>query len=465
MQGAQFDNAGKKKRALGLLTVLLCACMTFGFAVSAQAAEESSVDGSAASGGGGSQTGVDSDYTGWDSMGTHWYIDGELAKNQEVCDPETNEWYWFDADGEMARGVHWVEDGQKWVYYDVKTGAMAHGEAYLSYDAAHTGWYYFDKYTGEMMHDVVHVPSDGGKWVYYDHYTGIMAHGEAYLSYDAEHTGWYCFNEKTGAMLHDMQWIQKDRKWVYYDHYTGIMAHGEAYLSYDAEHTGWYYFNDATGAVTYGFKDLGTKTVYYDKYTGKMVYGSVTIDGVAYYFDEYTGAKQDVNVDSDVWSKDETYIESIVARATSIGSETDYFCAVDLPLGRVSVLKKDADGKWALEKAFGARTGRPNDDSDTVGGRPAKGPGWPYKYNTANGDYKIQHRWRAGQSGINEYNDYFVCWLHAGSDDMDDGQGFHYGLEDWPNGPVSGGCVCLNKDQAQWVFYNVPDKTTVSVFY
>ena len=35
------------------------------------------------------------------------------------------------------------------MYYDVITGRMAHGEAYLHYDKEHTGWYYFDQYNGK----------------------------------------------------------------------------------------------------------------------------------------------------------------------------------------------------------------------------------------------------------------------------------------------------------------------------
>ena len=124
---------------------------------------------------------------------------------------------------------------------------MAHGEALLTYDAAHTGWYYFDRYTGAMAHGVTLVPAtktSPAKWVYYDIVTGKMAHGEACLTYDEEHTGWYYFDPVTGAMDHEWAWLPAKGKWVYYD-----------------------------------------------KFTGKMRYGSLMIDGKPYFLDPVTGEK------------------------------------------------------------------------------------------------------------------------------------------------------------------------------
>lgn len=241
-------------------------------------------------------------YTGWSEDGQHWYDDGVLAKQKEVRDPDSGNWYYFDANGDLYRGVKWVPvDGGKWVYYDVSTGIMAHGEKYLNYDSEHTGWYYFDDHTGAMVHDVVWVPSNGGKWVYYDHHTGIMAHGEAYLSYDAAHTGWYFFDWGTGAMYHGwMHLSDNGGKWVYYDNATGIMAHGESYVTGDIP--GWCFFDMNTGAVQYGWRVLADgRTVYYDSATGRMYYGWHDINGTSYYFNETNGNLEQTKTYDD-WS-------------------------------------------------------------------------------------------------------------------------------------------------------------------
>ena len=190
----------------------------------------------------------DYDYTGfvYDSATNDKYyaVDGQIVKSKEIQD--TGDWYWFKADGKMARdeevylnssggkwvyydsfgrmvkGVRWINSsGGKWVYYSMDTGAMAHGEAYLNYDSEHTGWYYFDQNTGAMAHGVRWLNTDGGKWVYYDHATGIMAHGEAYINYDSEHTGWYYFDQNSGKMAHGRTWVPEWNKWVTFNQTTG----------------------------------------------------------------------------------------------------------------------------------------------------------------------------------------------------------------------------------------------------
>ncbi|NEG54843.1 GH25 family lysozyme, partial [Bifidobacterium platyrrhinorum] len=120
---------------------------------------------SAASGGNGTAK------NGWQTIDgkKYWFDNGVMARNKQVRDPATGKWYWFNADGTMARGVMNIPDGRgaKWVYYDINTGEMRYGEQYLSYDADHTGWYYFDVHTGAMAHGVRWMTSNGGKWVYY----------------------------------------------------------------------------------------------------------------------------------------------------------------------------------------------------------------------------------------------------------------------------------------------------------
>ena len=98
----------------------------------------------------------------------------------------------------------------------VTTGKMAHGEAYLSYDANHIGWYYFDEWTGEMYHGDRYLESSGGKWVRYDHYTGIMVKG--LQKWDGS---WYYFDSTTGAMAHGDTWVPDWNRWHHFDEWTG----------------------------------------------------------------------------------------------------------------------------------------------------------------------------------------------------------------------------------------------------
>lgn len=234
--------------------------------------------------------------SGWRTIDgkRYWFDNGVMARNKQALDPATGKWYWFDADGSMARGVRRIPDGAgyKWVYYDVSTGEMRYGEQYLSYDAEHTGWYYFDPASGAMTHGVFWLTSNGGKWVYYDINTGQMRYGEQRLSYNRDHTGWYYFDEHTGAMAHGVRWLaSSDGKWVYYHMGTGQMQYGEQRLSYDREHTGWYYFDKATGAMAHGWVTLpDSRRVFYNRQSGKMVYGWQTIDGHRYYFNTADGA-------------------------------------------------------------------------------------------------------------------------------------------------------------------------------
>ncbi len=221
---------------------------------------------------------------------SYWYDEGVMAASKEVYDPETNAWYWFDADGTMAcdKDVYLPASG-KWVRYDSE-GHMITGE-----DCRYGGWYFFDEVTGEMAKGVRLVEGgDGWKWVYYDYITGQMAHNEALLTYDEEHTGWYLFDEISGAMQYGWQ-IPAGQKTVYYDAVTGKMEHGEAYVPAEGYvPAGWRYFDEVTGELFCGWKwhDGAGKLVYYDPDTqGAMCYGDFDDRyGVSYSFDEVTGA-------------------------------------------------------------------------------------------------------------------------------------------------------------------------------
>lgn len=173
----------------------------------------------------------------------YWYENGTMVTSKEIFDPDSQAWYWLDADGAMAHDKDvYLPAGNKWVRYD-SDGHMIKGE-----DFRYGGWYWFDPVTGTMMKGFVFVPSNGGKWVFYDYDTGQMAYGERYID----------------------------------------GSHGDT--------PGWMHFDEVTGAATYGPKDVAGKRVYYDDVTGRMLYGwhevDVDRDGMLErcHFDELTGA-------------------------------------------------------------------------------------------------------------------------------------------------------------------------------
>ena len=124
-------------------------------------------------------------YNGWyyENGQAYWYDNGVLARSKEVYDPQTDAWYWFEADGTMARDkdvfIVLNADGTgKWTRYD-SDGRMVKGESYKN-----GAWYYFDLTTGAMAKGFVNLPQSddpNGKWVYYDPITGRMQYGEQYI--------------------------------------------------------------------------------------------------------------------------------------------------------------------------------------------------------------------------------------------------------------------------------------------
>lgn len=227
-------------------------------------------------------------YTGWDSTYTYWFDNGAMATNKEAYDPASNAWYWFDADGTKATNKDvYMPYANKWVRYN-EAGHMIKGEDYR-----YGAWYYFEEQTGAMLKGVNLIcGGDGLKWVYYDVITGQMAHGQAALTYDSEHWGWYNFDAISGAMSHGVTLVSEANgslKWVYYDIITGKMVYGEVLLTYDAEHFDWYMFDYTTGAMKHGFYQFDSKLVYYNTTTGKMAHGEEFVCGQEGYCDGWYG--------------------------------------------------------------------------------------------------------------------------------------------------------------------------------
>ena len=110
-------------------------------------------------------------------------------------------------------------------------GAMLHGEAYVPENnepGAKRYWYHFDEGCGATTYGWRWVDSSGGKWVYYELGSGRMLHGEAYLTAIGEDDGekfWYYLNDATGGVTYG--WKELDEKTVYYDLDSGHMVYGD----------------------------------------------------------------------------------------------------------------------------------------------------------------------------------------------------------------------------------------------
>lgn len=211
-------------------------------------------------------------YTGWvDAAGNPcaaaqavgWEDNGYRATSKFFYDPQTNAWYWTEADGSIAKN------------HDAFV-PLSNNVAGYSWEHASAAW-----------------RSANGKWVRLGP-DGKLVKGES------RHDGnWYLFDDVTGAMQYGFQLLSDGNggaKWVFYDYITGIMGHGERYIDGSrGDEAGWVYLDEATGAVTYGWKEVAasgdsTKWVYYDDVSGRMVYGTRVIDGYERHFDMLTGA-------------------------------------------------------------------------------------------------------------------------------------------------------------------------------
>lgn len=127
-----------------------------------------------------------STYTGWKTVNgkDYWYENGvkqgTTGRGKEIYDPDSDAWYWLDADQGGAKAVSkdvyqeseagdWAENADgtgKWVRYDAN-GAMI------------KGWY----------------AQDGKRW-YYDLNTGAMYKGWSTIDGQTYH-----FDETTGVLI------------------------------------------------------------------------------------------------------------------------------------------------------------------------------------------------------------------------------------------------------------------------
>ena len=103
----------------------------------------------------------------------YWYENGQRqgleGRGKETYDPESDGWYWLDSDANGAKAVskdvYQESDRGKWVRYD------ANGQMIKGWNTNENGTYYFDLITGAMAHGTVEI---NGKTCHFDEATGIL---------------------------------------------------------------------------------------------------------------------------------------------------------------------------------------------------------------------------------------------------------------------------------------------------
>ena len=237
-----------------------------------------------------------SGYTGWKTVNgkDYWYENGvkqgTTGRGKEIYDPDSDAWYWLDANRggakAVSKDVYQESNGGKWVRYD------ANGRMIKGWDTNDDGTYYFDLVTGAMTKgdatidglpcsfDTVtgiglncawkHINGkdywyEGGKRQGYDPNNAAYRGKEIY---DPASNGWYWLdNVQQGAktVSKDVYQESSGGKWVRYD---------------------------ANGQMIKGWNTNADGTYYFDPITGAMAKGTTTIDGMTYYFDPATGVKR-----------------------------------------------------------------------------------------------------------------------------------------------------------------------------
>ena len=237
-----------------------------------------------------------STYTGWKTVNgkDYWYENGvkqgTTGRGKEIYDPDSDAWYWLDANQggakAVSKDVYQESNGGKWVRYD------ANGQMIKGWDTNDDGTYYFDLVTGAMTKGDATIDGlpcsfdtvtgiglncawkringkdywyEGGKRQGYDPNNAAYRGKEIY---DPASNGWYWLdNVQQGAkaVSKDVYQESSGGKWVRYD------ANGQMIKGWNTNENGTYYFDPVTGA---------------------MAKGTTTIDGMTYYFDPATGVKR-----------------------------------------------------------------------------------------------------------------------------------------------------------------------------
>ena len=237
-----------------------------------------------------------SGYTGWKTVNgkDYWYENGvkqgTTGRGKEIYDPDSDAWYWLDANRggakAVSKDVYQESNGGKWVRYD------ANGHMIKGWDTNDDGTYYFDLVTGAMTKGDATID---GLPCSFDTVTGIglncawkRINGKDY---------WYEGGKRQGYDPNNAAYRGKEiydpasDAWYWLDN----VQQGAKAVSKDVyqESSGgkWVRY-DANGQMIKGWNTNADGTYYFDPITGAMAKGTTTIDGMTYYFDPATGVKR-----------------------------------------------------------------------------------------------------------------------------------------------------------------------------
>ncbi|MDO4731197.1 MAG: GH25 family lysozyme [Clostridia bacterium] len=304
----------------------------------------------------------------WDDKTQAYYYISDLDGRYQIgWVVDNNCTYFFDDDGKMVTG--WMQDEQSDnKYFFDKSGCMAKNWHFIS-----DNWYYFSPDDGHMMTgDIVqngityHLRDDGTLitgWAFKDYWyffnnSGVIASGwqlinnewyffsrsdnkmlsdfmlednniNYYLSENGQmHTGWleqkdhssWLYFDSSGHMIKG--WTRIDNEWYFFsqtdgkmhkgwlknsdgDYYfsdDGTMAAGWTYM-YDTQ--GWYYFDDSGKAIK-GFHTIGNERYHFSNTDGRMTTGWYDENGQTYFFHENgTMAKSLNHIDGELYCFDD----------------------------------------------------------------------------------------------------------------------------------------------------------------
>lgn len=206
--------------------------------------------------------------------------------------PDQNKTVYYAPNGQMQYGWQWVDNATR--YFDTFNGAMTTGQKKIN---GH--WYLFDN-DGAMQRGIQYIPEDN-KLVYYNQ-DGWMLYGKQNIN-GVDHNfntfngaleargqvkvgnNWYLFNN-AGAIqtgFQDLKAYGQD-KVVYYDPKTAAMVYG--YQNIDGN---WYLFSRANGSMQRGLQNVNGVDLLFDEKTGALLTGVQNIKGSNYFVDKRSG--------------------------------------------------------------------------------------------------------------------------------------------------------------------------------
>ena len=155
----------------------------------------------------------------------------------------------------------------------------------------------------------------------------------------------------------------------------------------------------------------------------------------------------------DDYRTDKDYLQSVLDRANRIGSDTDWFVAVDIRRFRTTLLCK-VDNKWQIDGCFNATMGY-------LGNNGMSHTGLADSLGDPELNYEVTHK----RADTGEGNYWFVCYIDDWQGDYDNGQGFHDGYEVAGQSYESSGCPRLTYDHAKYLYDNVPIGSKVHIWH